>query len=80
MNLADHSDLRRSIRDAIAQLRASERGCAAALRFHELLDADAGYALGLDSANWRALETLVRGCRQGIGPEIRDELARDPSE
>lgn len=62
--------------DALEQLNRSERGHAAALQLRKLLEADEGYALGLDSENWRALATLCKGCRVFGGHKILQVLPR----
>mgnify|MGYP001550500442 CR=1 FL=1 len=49
---------------AIKQLELSERGHAAAVDFRKLIANGGG---GLDSANWKAVETLCRACRMGEG-------------
>ena len=48
---------------AITRLKGSERGHAALVRFRKLLEAGDGYAMGLDSGNWAALQDVVRACR-----------------
>lgn len=48
------------VTDAIEQLRGSERGTKAGGAFAGLIY---GGGSGLDSNNWRALETLCRACR-----------------
>jgi hypothetical protein len=73
---SDLQNMRTRVAEAIAQLNRSDRGRVAAARFYEFLNADGGDALGLDSENWCAVETLVRGCRLRIGPEIRDALSK----
>lgn len=62
------------ILDAIEQLQGSERGSAAARAFRDLLS---NGGAGLDTDNWRALETLCRACRVhggSIAYKIRDTL------
>jgi hypothetical protein len=49
--------------NAIDRLNRSERGHAALVRFRKLLEAGDGYAMGLDSGNWQALQDVVRACR-----------------
>lgn len=62
--------------NALAQLKGSERGRAAAVRFRKLLEADNGYAMGLDQNNWEALEALVRACRVFGAYNVRELLPR----
>lgn len=64
------------VADAIDQLNHSERGRAAAVRFRKLLEADDQYACGLDTENWRALETIVKACRVFGAYKIREFLPK----
>jgi len=62
--------------DALIQLNHSERGRRAAVAFRRFLDANEGSALGLDSNNWQALETLVKSCRIFNGYNVRNVLPK----
>lgn len=62
--------------NAIDRLNRSERGHAAAVRFRKLLEAGDGYAMGLDSGNWKALQDVVRACRIFGAHAIRNLLPR----
>ena len=65
-----------SIIAALEQLERSERGHAAAVQMRRFLEADDGYALGLDQNNWHALVTLFRACERGMGYAVRDALPK----
>jgi broad specificity phosphatase PhoE len=60
--------------DAITQLNRSERGRRALVAFRHFLDAKNGSALGLDSDNQRAVETLARACRIFGAYNVRNVL------
>lgn len=62
--------------EAFDTLNRSERGHAALVQFRKFLEANDRYALGLDSDNWRALETLIRGCRMGGAYKICEALPK----